>query len=57
MAKEAMEEQSKIIAALPDKPGEALKALMKLSGNVTIEQMAERAGVGRHSQKLAQRGV
>ena len=57
MAKEAMEEQSKIIAELPDKPGEALKALMKLSGNVTIEQMAERAGVGRHSQKLAQRGV
>ena len=45
-----MEEQSKIIAELPNKPGEALKALMKLSGNATIEQMAERAGVGRHSQ-------
>lgn len=42
-AKEAMEEQSKIIEELPSKPGEALKALMKLSGNMTIEQMAERA--------------
>ena len=38
-----MEEQSKIIEELPSKPGEALKALMKLSGNMTIEQMAERA--------------
>jgi hypothetical protein len=41
-AKEAMEEQSKIIEELPSKPGEALKALMKLSGNITIEKMAER---------------
>ncbi len=42
-AKEATEQQSDIIASLPTKPGEALKALMKMSGNVTIEQMAERA--------------
>lgn len=42
-AKEAMEEQSKIIEELPSKPGEALKTLMKLSGNMTIEQMADRA--------------
>ena len=41
--KEATEEQCRIIAELPDKPGEALKALMKLNGNITIEQMAERA--------------
>ena len=43
--KEATEQQSAIIASLPSKPGEALKALMKLSGNLTIEQMAERAQV------------
>lgn len=41
--KEATKEQSKIIAALPTQPGEALKALMKVSGNMTIEKMAERA--------------
>ena len=42
-AKEAMEEQSKVIATLPNKPGEALKALMNMSGYITIETMAERA--------------
>ena len=44
-AREATERQGEIIMSLPAKPGEAVKALMKLSGNVTIEQMAERAQV------------
>lgn len=50
-AKEAMEQQSEIIASLPNKPGEALKALMKLGGNLTIEQLAERAQVSERSIK------
>ncbi|MBR3242398.1 MAG: helix-turn-helix transcriptional regulator [Parasporobacterium sp.] len=41
--KEVTEQQSKIIASLPKKPGEALKTLMKLSGRITREQLAERA--------------
>lgn len=43
--KEVAEQQTRIIASLPTQPGEALKALMKLKGNVTIEQLAERVCV------------
>ena len=43
--KEAAEQQTRIIASLPTQPGEALKTLMKLNGNVTIEQLAERVCV------------
>ncbi len=39
--KEITELQSSVIASLPCKPGEALKALMKMSGDVSQEKLAE----------------
>ena len=44
-AKEMMEQQGKIIASLPSKPGDVLKALMKYNRKMTLEQMAEQAKV------------
>ena len=45
--KEEVEMQTQIIESLPNKPGEAVKALMKLDlfGKPTIEEFAEHAGV------------